>query len=100
MPARDGFSQRAKNFIKELGQGTVNLTDAVGQSTANLTVAEFATLKRFVEKRDRDAAHVTVAPADTAQYRSPSSTTPEISSTYVLVWRKITRAWKKRTRVE
>ena len=36
-------------------------------------------LKRFVEKRDHDAAHVTVAPANTAQYRSPRSPTPEIS---------------------
>ena len=40
----------------------MNLTDAIGQSTVNLTDAEFAMLKRFVEKRDRDAAHVTVAP--------------------------------------
>ena len=34
-----------------------------------------------MERRDRDAAHATVAPADTAQYRSsPRSPTPEISS--------------------
>ena len=37
-------------------------------------------LKRFVEKRNRDAAHMTVAPADTTQYRSLRSPTPEISS--------------------
>ena len=36
--------------------------------------------KRLVEKRDRDAAHATVAPVDTAQYRGPRSLTPEISS--------------------
>ena len=37
---------------------------------------KFARLKRFVEKRDRDTAHVTVASIDTAQYRSPRSPTP------------------------
>ena len=43
-----------------------------------LTDAELAMFKRFVEERDRDTAHVTAAPADTAQYRSPRSLTPEI----------------------
>ena len=56
----------------------MNSTDAVGQSTANLTDAEFTMLKRLVEKRDRNAAHATVASVDTAQYRSPRSLTPEI----------------------
>ena len=79
-PEGDGFSQRAKSFTKEIGQGKVNSTNAIGQSTANLTDAEFAMLKRLVEKRDRDAAHATVAPVDTAQYRSPRSLTPEIPS--------------------
>ena len=69
MPGRDGSWQRAKIFINELKQGTVSLSDE-----------KFAMLKRFVEKRDRDAAHVTVAPADTTQYRSPRSPTSEISS--------------------
>ena len=69
MPVRDGSWQRAKRFVDELKPGTVSLSDE-----------EFAILKRFVEKRDRDAAHVTVAPVDTAQYRSPRSPTPEISS--------------------
>ena len=58
-----------KRFIDELKQGTVSLSDE-----------EFAMIKRFVEKGDRDAAHVTVAPVDTAQYRSPRSPTPEIPS--------------------
>ena len=76
MPTRDGFSQRAKSFIKKIGQGTVNLKDAIGQSTVNLANAELAMLKRFVERRGRDAAHVTCASVDTAQHcdpRSPSS---------------------------
>ena len=80
MPEGDGFSQRAKNFMKEIGQGTVNSTDAIGQSTVNLTDAEVTMLKRLVEKRGRDAAHATVAPVGTAQYRSPRSPTPEIPS--------------------
>ena len=46
----------------------------------NLTDAEFAMLKRFLEKRDRDAAHATVAPVDTAQYSSPGLLTPKIPS--------------------
>ena len=58
----------------------MNSTDAVGQSTANLTDAKFAMLKRLLKKRDRDAAHATVAPVDTAQYRSPRWLTPKISS--------------------
>ena len=37
-------------------------------------------LKRLVEKRDRDAAHATIAPVDTAQYRNPRSLTAEIPS--------------------
>ena len=41
---------------------------------------EFAMLKRLVEERDRDAAHATVAPVDTAQYRSPRSLNPQIPS--------------------
>ena len=41
---------------------------------------EFAMLKRLVEERDRDAAHATVAPVDTAQYRSPRSLNPQITS--------------------
>ena len=87
MPDGDRSSQRAKSFIKEIGQGIVNSTDAIGQSTANWTDAEFAMLKRLVEKRDRVKAHATVAPVDTAQYRSSRSLTPEISSD-VFIWRK------------
>ena len=35
-------------------------------------------LKRIVERRGRDAAHVTVAPVDTAQTCSPRSRSPEL----------------------
>ena len=78
-PVRDGFSQQTKSFIKEIGQGTVNMTDTIGQSTVNLTDAEYAMLKRFVERRGRYAVLVTVAAVDTAQHcdpRWPSSDIP------------------------
>ena len=70
-PGGDSFSPRAKNFIKQIGQGTVNSTDAIGQSTANLTDEEFAILKRLVEKRDREAVQVSVTPVSTAQHCIP-----------------------------
>ena len=57
-----------KIFLYELDRGTANFTDV-----------EFAMLKRIVERRGRDAAHVTVAPIDTAQYCSTRSRSPGIS---------------------
>ena len=64
-----------------------NLNSAIKQ--VKVGDDEFAMLKRLVEKRDRDAAHATVAPVDTAQYRSPRSLTPEIpSDVCVCIWRK------------
>ena len=56
-------------FINELGQGTASVTDE-----------EFAMLKRMiVERRGRDAAHVTVAPIDTTQPCSHRSRSLEVS---------------------
>ena len=66
MCGKDG--SRQKSFINEIGQGTESFTDQ-----------KFAMLKRYVERRGRDAAHVTVAPIDTAQYCSPRSPSPETS---------------------
>ena len=40
---------------------------------------EFAMIKRFVERRGRDAAYVTIAPVDTAHYCSPRSPSSETS---------------------
>ena len=80
MPEGDRFSPRAKSFIKEIGQGTVNSTDAIGQSIANMTDEKFAILKRLVEKRDREAAQVTVTQVSAAQHCIPRSLNPEISS--------------------
>ena len=59
--------QKVRNLYSEVEQGKVS-------------DEEFAMIKRIVERRCRDAAHATVATADTAQYRSPRSPTLEISS--------------------
>ena len=77
MPEGDRFSPRAKSFIKEIGQGTVNSTYTIGQFTANMTDEEFAILRRLVEKRDREAAQVTVTLVDTIQYCRRRPQTPE-----------------------
>ena len=69
MSGRARPRQKTKKYLDGLEQGIMSLTDE-----------ELVMLKRIVEKRYRDAAHVTVAPADTAQYRSPRSRTPEIPS--------------------
>ena len=76
MPEGARFIPRANSFIKEIVQGTVDLTDAIKQSTANMTDEEFAILKRLVEKRDREAAQVTFTPVSTAQHCIPRSLNP------------------------
>ena len=79
-----------KDVISMPRQKVRNLISAIEQG--NVSDDEFAMLKGLVEKRDRDAAHATVAPVDTDQYRSPHSLTPEIPpEMYVLVWRKKTK---------
>ena len=80
MAEGDRLSPQAKSFIKEIGQGTVNSTDTIGQFTANMTDEEFAILKRLEEKRDREAAEVTVTPVSTAQHCIPRPLNPEIQS--------------------
>ena len=68
LSGKDGSRQKVKSFINEVGQGAVSFTDE-----------EFARLKRFVERRGRHAAYVTVAPIDTALPCSPLSRSSEIS---------------------
>ena len=62
-----------------LRQKVRNLISAIGQSTANMTGEEFAILKRLVEKRDREAAQVTVTPVSTVQHCSTRSLSTKIS---------------------
>ena len=54
MPTRDGPRLRKNSFSQGIEQGTVSFSDE-----------DFAGLKRFMEKRDRDAAHGTVSLIDT-----------------------------------
>ena len=78
MPTRGRFSSRAKSFIKEIGQGTVNSTDTTGQFTANMTDEEFVIFKRLVETRCREAVKVTVTPVSTVRHSIPRSLNPEM----------------------
>ena len=65
----------------------------------NLKDEELAMFKWFADERNRDTAHVTAAPADTAQCRRPRLLTPEILPDVCVSMEKRTRVWKKRTRV-
>ena len=65
-PAISMPRQKVRNHISVIEQGEVS-------------DEEFAMVKRIVERRGRDTARATVAPIDTAQYRSPRSPTPETS---------------------
>ena len=56
LSGRDGSRQKVKSFTNKIGKGIVSFTNE-----------EFARLKRFVEWRGRDVAHVSVASIDTAQ---------------------------------
>ena len=67
-----------KDAILMPRQKVRNLNSAIKKG--KVSDEEFVMLKRLVEKRDRDAAHATVAPVNIAQYRSPRSLTPEIPS--------------------
>ena len=69
MSGEDGFRQRIKSLIHEIRQGTASFTDK-----------QFARIKRFVERRGRDAAHVTTAPVKTVQFCRPLSPSSEIPS--------------------
>ena len=68
MSGKDWSRQKVTSFIDEIGRGTVSFTDE-----------EFAMLKRFVERRGREAVHVTVASIDTALPCSLRSLSSEIS---------------------
>ena len=76
MSGKDGSRQKVGSFISEIEQGTVS-------------DEEFARIERLVERRCRDAAHVTIAPVGTAQYCSPRSPGSETSfDTHVYVEKK------------
>ena len=66
LSGKDGSRQKVRRFINEIEQGTVS-------------DEELARIKWFVERRGHDAAYVTIAPVDIAQYCSPRSPSSETS---------------------
>ena len=64
-----------KDAITMPRQKARNLINATEQD--KLSNEEFANLRRYVEKRVREAAQMTVTRVDTVQYCSPISQTPE-----------------------
>ena len=56
-------------------QKVSKLINAIEQG--ELSDEEYAILKRLVEKRDHEAAQITIMPVDTVQHCSPISQTPE-----------------------
>ena len=67
-----------KDAILMARQKVRNLINAIEQG--KVSDEEFATLKRLVEKRDREAAQVAVTPFSTAQHCIPRSLNPESPS--------------------
>ena len=67
-----------KHAISMPRQKVSNLINAIEQG--KVSDEEFAILKRLVEKRDREAAQVTVTPVDTVQHSSPYPLDSEPSS--------------------
>ena len=66
---KDGSKQRVESFFNKLEQGTASFTNQ-----------KLARLERIImEKRGRAAAHVVVAPIDTAQPSNPQLRCSEIS---------------------
>ena len=64
MSGRARLWQKAKELLDEL--------------EGDLPDEEFAAIKRYVERRSREAAQVAVTPVSTVQYRIPRSLPPEI----------------------
>ena len=80
--------------ISLLRQKASNLINAIEQG--KVSDREFATLKRLVEKRDREAVQVTVTQVGTVQHSSPCPLDPESSQMYVLIWKTTRGGWTQR----
>ena len=74
MLGKDRSKERVESFLNELKGGTANFTDE-----------EFARLKRIMESRGSDAAHVVVAPIGTAQPCNPDRIVQNYRSMHVFV---------------
>ena len=80
---KHAISVPAEDTVTRPWQKTINFVDGL---KGKLPDEEIAVIKRYVEKRSREAAQaqVTVTPVDTAQHSSPCPLDPEpSSSTYV-----------------
>ena len=73
--------KKVSNLINEIEEGKKKMAefrrDSLDELLANF---EFARVKKYVEKRSREAAQVTVTPVDTVQHCSPCPLDPEPSS--------------------
>ena len=80
---KDAISMPAEDTVTRPWQKTIDFVDGL---KGKLPDEELAVIKRYVEKRSREAAQaqVTVTPVDTVQYCSPCSPDPELSP-YVCV---------------
>ena len=67
----------AENTITRPWQKMIDFVDGL---KGKLLDKELAVIKRYVEKRSREAAQVTVTPVDTVQHSSPYPLNPEPSS--------------------
>ena len=76
---KDAISMPAEDTVTRPWQKTI---DFVGGLKGKLPDEELAVIKRYVEKRSREAAQaqVTVTPVDTVQHSSPCPLDPEPSS--------------------
>ena len=76
---KDAISMPAQDTVTRPWQKTIDFVDGL---KGKLPDQELAVIKRYVEKRSREAAQtqVTVTPVDTVQHSSPCPLDPESSS--------------------
>ena len=76
---KDAISMPAENTVTRPWQRTIDFVDGL---KGKLQDEELAVIKRYVEKRSREAAQtqVTVTPVNTVQHCSPCSPNPDMPS--------------------
>ena len=82
---KDAISVPAENTVTRPWQKTIDFVDGL---KVKLPDEERAVIKRYVDKRSREATQmqVTVTPDDTVQHCSPCSPIPTCLQMYVLGW--------------
>ena len=86
MPARTRPCQKTMEFVDRL--------------KGHLPDEELAAIKRYVERRSREAAQVTVTPVSTAQHCIPRPINPDISSDVQVNIKEKDEGWKNPERDE